>query len=365
MINKNIIIITGGSLGHIIPGIIIGNLLIKKKYNIYWILNNKEEKIYIKKYNTNINVIIIKLFKKKKKNIFFILNFFVYIFFIISYILKCLYILFNIKPIFILCLGNMSIFLCILSWIINIPIIIHEQNSILGRSNYIVNFISKKTIKSIRYNYYYDNNFIIIKNPIREEFNNYKYNNKNYNSNILKILILGGSKGSKFINFNILKFISLIKNNNLLIWHQIGNEYIDVIINEYKKYNLLNSLYKIDNLIYNISYAYYWTDFVISRCGAMSISEIIYTKTPSILIPLETKDNHQYYNTFFLRKNNFSKVIVEKDLNFNSKLEYYIKLFSNKKYLLFINKEMKKKIKYNIKKINKKFLIELNNEFKY
>ena len=86
-------------------------------------------------------------------------------------------------------------------------------------------------------------------------------------------------------------------------------------------------------------------DLIISRAGASTLSEIIASKVPSILIPSpNVANNHQYYNALDLKNKKISILIEEKNLNTD-------KLYDKVKTLLNSSNEYKE-MKNNLEKIN-------------
>ena len=86
-------------------------------------------------------------------------------------------------------------------------------------------------------------------------------------------------------------------------------------------------------------------DLIISRAGASTLSEIIASKVPSILIPSpNVANNHQYYNALDLKNKKISILIEEKNLNTD-------KLYDKVNDLLNSSNEYKE-MKNNLEKIN-------------
>jgi UDP-N-acetylglucosamine--N-acetylmuramyl-(pentapeptide) pyrophosphoryl-undecaprenol N-acetylglucosamine transferase len=73
---------------------------------------------------------------------------------------------------------------------------------------------------------------------------------------------------------------------------------------------------KIEPFIENMAEAYAWADLVISRAGAMTISELIASNSLAILIPFPYAiDNHQKINAEILSKNEAGILLEEENLN--------------------------------------------------
>ena len=173
-------------------------------------------------------------------------------------------------------------------WIIKKPIFIHEQNSVLGSANKILSKISKinflgMPIKNI-------NNSIMSGNPIRESFFNYDEENENNES--INIYITGGSQGADYINKNIPKALKGFSNIN--IKHQSGRNNSDKV----KEIYLHNNIdAEVLDFYSNPQQQIFWSDFVISRAGALSLAEITSMNKGILMIPLPNSiDDHQLKN---------------------------------------------------------------------
>ena len=110
------------------------------------------------------------------------------------------------------------------------------------------------------------------------------------------MLLVGGSQGALGINKGISARIEAFKNSDMqLIW-QTGKSYIDKANEEVKQHNL-ESKVKPTVFIDRMDLAYTAADIVISRAGAISISELALVQKPVIFVPLPTAaQDHQTKN---------------------------------------------------------------------
>ncbi|MDG2343807.1 MAG: undecaprenyldiphospho-muramoylpentapeptide beta-N-acetylglucosaminyltransferase [Flavobacteriales bacterium] len=205
------------------------------------------------------------------------------------------------------------------------PTLIQEQNSYAGLTNKL---LSKKA-KSICVAYENMSKFFpadkikLTGNPVRDDILNINDKraeaNKHFNieSNRKVVLILGGSLGAKSINEGVLKNIQSINNDKLTILWQVGSKYIDTIkenINREKYPNIIPLAF-----IKRMDLAYAAADVIVSRAGALSISEIAIVGKPAILVPSpNVSEDHQTKNAMSLVNN--SAAIMVKDADSNSKL---------------------------------------------
>ena len=199
-----------------------------------------------------------------------------------------------------------------------IPTLVQEQNSYPGITNKL---LSKRAQKiCVAYDnlerFFPSNKIIKTGNPVRQdllsihtkleeakEFFNLIENKKT-------ILILGGSLGARRVNQLIESQLDFFKNQKVqLIW-QCGKLYF----NEYKKYNDLENV-QVHEFLNRMDLAYAGSDFIISRAGASSVSELCIVGKPAIFIPSpNVAEDHQTKNAKSIADKHGAILIIEKDL---------------------------------------------------
>ena len=132
-----------------------------------------------------------------------------------------------------------------------------------------------------------------------------------------------GALGAEPINKIIFKNLELIKKESFQIIWQTGSIH-------YEKYkHLESSNVKIFNFIDHMNFAYSASDLVISRAGAIAISEICLLKKASILIPSPyVSENHQHENAKSLADHSATCLITQGSLD-NFFLEHKLKYLIN------------------------------------
>ena len=193
---------------------------------------------------------------------------------------------------------------------LRVPLFIHEQNSVAGTANKLLVNLATEVFegfpKSFKSNL---ENINFVGNPVRQEITSFTHTNKEVTStNKFRLLILGGSQGSTQLNSLVMDSLSEIKDKkNWEIVHQTGKADREELINFYKD---LNINYKVESFIENMGEVYTNCDLVVSRAGAMTISELLITHTPSILLPLPwATDDHQTSNAKYLESLGAAKVL--------------------------------------------------------
>ena len=248
--------------------------------------------------------------------------------------------------------GFITVPVGIACWITRKPIFTHEQNVVIGSANKLLSKISKINFHAFPFNHMYDagripsgywrGKSIFTGNPIRESFINHReeIDHPKYEDDLLspkglqarneiRIYITGGSQGSEYIN----KYVPKIFNdfsNKIKIKHQCGKNNLHEV----------SDIYLTEDIDAEISEFYQnpveqilWSDFVISRGGALSLSEVTSLRRGLVIIPLPNSvDNHQVENAKSIEKEGMGFMHEQKD--HIDKLREKIKdIIENKIYL--------------------------------
>ena len=314
--NKNTIIIaTGGTGGHVAPALSIISKLID--HNLIIITDIRGEMFFKKFYknedkSSNINKashqLIVHditspnnkgLIKKLKSSFQILLS-----------TIKCLNLFINNKPQIIIGFGGYSsVTPLIAAKLLRIPIIIHEQNAVLGRANRFLSKFANILALSFKDTKFNKKNYksVFIGNPVREEFNiigKLKYSPPEQGKQF-SILIMGGSLGASFFSNNIPAILCSLPieiKKRLNVFHQVKEEEIINVKQLYDK-NKINS--EVKSFFEDIFIQFKKAHLIIARSGGSSIAEILAANRPTIFIPLPTAlDNHQVENANYIVKKN-------------------------------------------------------------
>ena len=197
-----------------------------------------------------------------------------------------------------------------------IKTLIQEQNSYAGLTNKI---LGRKVNKiCVAYDgmekFFPSNKIVFTGNPVRKDILNI-YSKKARGNKLFKLddekktlLILGGSLGSGTINKSIAGSIEKLKEAKINVLWQTGSYYYET----YK--NNGTELLKVHDFIKEMDLAYAVADIVISRAGALTISEMACANKACILVPSpNVAEDHQTRNAMALVNKNAAVMITDKD----------------------------------------------------
>tara|TARA_B100001250_G_scaffold414621_1_gene454770 strand:- start:3606 stop:4703 length:1098 start_codon:yes stop_codon:yes gene_type:complete len=365
MKRNKIIISCGGTGGHIFPALEIAKSLQKINPHIELLFvgaRNKMEMVRVPRAGFRIIGIWIQALYRNSiiKNLLFPIKLFV------SLIHSCFILVYH-RPVAVIGTGGFVTGpILFIASLLNFKTYIQEQNSFPGLTNKLLGKSAKKIFVA------YDNmerffsidKIINIGNPVRKSLKtsaDLKYVNKSrsffgLSNNKFTILVIGGSLGAQPINTVIQKNLhKLIDHDCQLIWQTGSFEY------QYYK-NLKSKKCSIQSFIDRMDLAYSAADLVISRAGAIAITEISFLKKASILIPSPyVTDDHQKKNAQYLDHNDACILINESEL-MNTNLINVIEKLKSQEYRNSIGYNAWKLFKYNASNNIAKIIInEINN----
>ena len=211
---------------------------------------------------------------------------------------------------------------------LGVPTLIQEQNSFAGVTN---KFVAKKAKKiCVAYpnmdQFFPREKIVMTGNPVRNDIIETKskraaaFQHFGLDPERKTLLIIGGSQGAKTINEAIFAGLNELISNDLQIIWQTGKLFID------KAKTAVTSLQTqrvfVVDFIYEMDFAYAAADLVVSRAGALSVSELCLAEKPSILVPLPTAaEDHQTQNAmslvnaqaaWFVKDDEASEILVDK-----------------------------------------------------
>jgi len=341
---KKIIFSTGGTGGHIFPAINLMKHFYQMGHKVLLITDKRGDE-FLKKYS-EFNSLILKTSTPTNKN--FIMK--LLSFFLIFYsVIKSILILKREKPDLIFGFGGYVSFpVCFASKFFNIPLVIYENNVILGRANKVLSFISKKILlaKPIQNqpNKEIEKKTYEVGAILRKDIFEFSNSEKNImKENIFTVLVLGGSQGADIFGKIIPSVIKKIseQGHDIKIYQQCTQSQKNSIIDFYKKNNIKNYVFEFDKDLIKLILS---TNLAITRCGASATAELAHTLTPFIAVPLiNSIDNHQYLNAKYYEKEGFCWTLEENNFNDENLYNLIIAMIKDKNKLLIVKEKMKEK----------------------
>lgn len=203
----------------------------------------------------------------------------------------------------------------IASKLLNIPLVLHEQNAIPGMTNRYLAKIAKKILCAFPATFPDKYQPLVTGNPVRQSIVDLWLQPYNLPPDRpLRLLVLGGSLGAKVLNEIVPAAIAAIPPaERPEVMHQAGEKTVALAKNEYARQQVSA---QVETFIKDMAQAYAWADIVVCRAGALTVSELALAKRPAILVPyLHAVDDHQHRNAQYLTQAGAAVCILQNELN--------------------------------------------------
>jgi len=308
--SKTLMVMAGGTGGHVYPAIAVADYLKLLGWNIVWLcteggMENRliENKGYEKAVITMQGVrgkgvlgwllLPVKLVKALTQSTSAIQQY---------------------KPNVVLGMGGFAAFPGgLMAKLLGKPLVIHEQNSVAGLTNKVLAKIANQVLAA--FPAAFGKKATLLGNPLRAEIIAVKMPEERFaeHTGALRLLVVGGSLGAQALNEKIPQAIAklpLHKRPNIV--HQAGVKHIEALKQNYENAGVLADTRA---FIDDMAAMYAWADFVICRAGALTVAEISAVGLGSLMIPFPfAVDDHQTSNAQYLLEHGAALLIQQKNL---------------------------------------------------
>ena len=302
MKTQKIIISGGGTGGHIFPAIAIANEIKRRNPSADILFVGALGKMEMEKVpQTGYNIIGLPITGFQRRITF---SNFVLPFKLVFSLIKAYFILKKFNPQVVVGVGGYASgpILRIAS-LINIPTVVQEQNSFPGKTNRILSKVVSKLCVAYQGldSFFPKEKIVLTGNPVRNEMVHIEGKKERaiqhfyLDSSKKTILIIGGSLGAKTLNESLMENKESITNSNTQVIWQCGKFYYPNYAKQ--EAELKSQGIHLFEFIKEMDLAYAAADVIISRAGAMSVSELSIIQKPTILVPSpNVSDDHQTHN---------------------------------------------------------------------
>ncbi len=305
--HPTVLMMAGGTGGHIFPALAIAHTLQLQNIHVEWLgTPNSMESRLVTQAGITIHFINIKGLRGKSK-----LSLVLAPFKILWAIIQAMRIIWQIKPQVVIGMGGFASgpggFA---AWLMGKNLLIHEQNAIAGMTNKILSRFAKQCLQA------FPNTLPRAKtvgNPVRQTIVDLYHTEVKIVQFPINILIFGGSLGANALNELLPQTLQQLENINIAVKHQTGEKQL---LEVQQKYQQARFPVEVIAFIDDMADAYAWADLVICRAGALTVTELAYAGVASILIPFpHAVDDHQTRNAQFLSEQQAAILIQQRNVN--------------------------------------------------
>lgn len=297
--SKTLLVMAGGTGGHVFPGLAVADLLKSRGWNVVWMGNpdGMEAKLVPSR---GYEMAWVRFGALRGKGLARKL---LLPFNLLSGCWQAYKEMRRVKPDVVLGMGGyITVPGGLMAALTRRPLVIHEQNSIAGMANRMLAKIATRVVcgfpEALPKSFWAGN-------PVRREIADLPVPAERMSDRLAsdqepaRLLVLGGSLGAAALNEMVPKGLALLpESERPVVVHQAGEKHLAQLEQNYAEAGVRANCVA---FVEDMAGAYEWADLVICRSGALTVAELAAAGVASILVPFPfAVDDHQTYNAKFL-----------------------------------------------------------------
>ncbi|TJZ77425.1 undecaprenyldiphospho-muramoylpentapeptide beta-N-acetylglucosaminyltransferase [Chitiniphilus eburneus] len=312
--SRIVMITTGGTGGHIFPGLAIAHALQAQGVQVFWLgtRNGMESKL-VPQHGVDFEALDFASVRGRGKLALLLAPFTV-----TRALLQATGVLLRRRPDVVLGLGGYVSFPgALMAGLLRVPLVVHTADAVAGLANRWLGRLATRVLSGFpdAFGADYPRPVQWTGNPIRAEIAALPDPDTRYagREGPLRVLVVGGSLGAQALNDIVPQALArLPEAQRPLVIHQAGAKQIDALKANYAAAGVLGDCRA---FIDDMAGAYRDADLVICRAGAVTVAELAAAGAPSVLVPYPYhKDQQQLRNARFIADAGGALLLEQKDL---------------------------------------------------
>ncbi len=312
MNGRPILVMAGGTGGHVYPALAVAQALEAHSQNVVWLGTHRGLESTVVP-NAGIDIEWVNVRGLRRKGLLAMLIAPVSL---IWALLQSLGVILRRRPVAVLGMGG---FVSgpggLAAWLTRRPLVIHEQNAAAGLTNRLLARLARVVLQAFPGSFNSRVRAETVGNPVREDISAVAEPVVRYNDRQgpLRLLVLGGSQGALALNTTVPEALSkLTKQERPIVRHQCGSRTVDTARDAYASHEVDVELVP---FIDDMAEAYAWADLVVCRAGALTVAELCAVGLPALFVPYPSAvDDHQTANARPMENVGAAAIISETDL---------------------------------------------------
>jgi UDP-N-acetylglucosamine--N-acetylmuramyl-(pentapeptide) pyrophosphoryl-undecaprenol N-acetylglucosamine transferase len=308
-----IMIMAGGTGGHVFPGLAVAEALRARKQSVVWLGTQRGlEARVVPQHGIDIEWISIVGVRGRGLAAWALAPFR-----IVGALIQALAALRRRRPAAVLGMGG---FVAgpggLAAWLARKPLLLHEQNAVAGTTNRLLAPLATRIFEAFPGSFAGRKGVELIGNPIRATIkadDSPRERLESRRAERRRLLVVGGSLGARILNATLPRALALLPGESRPeVWHQAGRDGIDAARRAYAQAGVAA---RVEPFIDDVAAAYRWADLVVARAGGITLAELAIVGVGAILVPFRAAiDDHQTRNARHVADAGAAVLISELDL---------------------------------------------------
>jgi UDP-N-acetylglucosamine--N-acetylmuramyl-(pentapeptide) pyrophosphoryl-undecaprenol N-acetylglucosamine transferase len=201
------------------------------------------------------------------------------------------------------------------AWLTRRPLLIHEQNAVAGFTNRCLAYLARGVLEAFPDSFGREVHARVIGNPVRRDISAVPPPRERFlgRAGPIRLLVFGGSQGAARLNAVVPFALARLSGRLAFdVRHQAGERWLTEGRASYARAAVRAD---VRPFIEDMAEAYAWADLVICRAGALTVSELAAVGVGAILVPFPgAVDDHQAFNAQYLVREGAAVVIADREL---------------------------------------------------
>jgi len=313
MSSRPIMILAGGTGGHVYPALAVARALQQQSQEVVWLGTHRGiESRVVPAAGIPIEWVAVSGLRGKGFAALLLAPFK-----LLYALAQSVYVMFKHRPAAVLGMGG---FVSgpggLAAWLTRRPLLIHEQNAISGLTNRLLARLARVVLQAFPGSFNADINAETVGNPVRADIAAIDEPALRLagRKGPIRLLVLGGSLGALALNEIVPAALALLpQDSRPVVRHQAGQRTLDAARTAYEKHGIDAEL---SPYIEDMAEAYAWADLVICRAGALTVAELSAAGLPAIFVPYPSAvDDHQTANAQPMANAGAAAVVQQSELS--------------------------------------------------
>ncbi|MCV6588446.1 MAG: undecaprenyldiphospho-muramoylpentapeptide beta-N-acetylglucosaminyltransferase [Marinobacterium sp.] len=295
---KTVLIMAGGTGGHVFPALATAQLLQQQGVNVEWLgTATRIEARVVPDAGIKLHCIDVEGLRGKGR-----LSLLGAPFRLLKALRQAVTVLNRVQPDAVLGMGGFASGPGgLAAWLQRRPLVIQEQNAFAGMTNRVLSRLAMTVAEAFGGAFRRSLDTQVTGNPVRGPILELPEPQQRMagRAGPIRLLVVGGSLGARAINERLPEALAhLPVEQRPEVWHQTGAQHLEVTRELYDQHQVTA---RVEPFIERMDNAYGWADLVICRAGALTVSELAIAGVASILVPYPfAVDDHQTANAGYL-----------------------------------------------------------------
>ena len=214
-----------------------------------------------------------------------------------------------------------------------LPLLIHEQNAVVGLTNKLLFPFSIRAMEAFPSTFPADAKVSYTGNPVRGEIRELRNSGSltDASGRPLRLLVLGGSLGAEALNSILPELVVSVPSGSIQTLHQTGRRQFARTMQRYQQLGKdTEKTHRVVAFIDEMGEAYQWADIVLCRSGASTVCELAVAAKPAIFVPYPFhKDRQQLRNANWLQAADAAEVVEQHELDVDRLMQVLVRLLND------------------------------------